>query len=229
MNEIQETAAAYIGPTPPSEAPLARMSSLGPGALSIMELLGLVMGRSALDAQHFFSGFTDLPSLARANVTELQLMSGVGPAIAARVLAALELGKRNLLPAADRPQVKSPVDAYNLVAVEMRGLDQEHLKLIVLDAKNYVLGTPTVYIGSLNSSFVRIGEMLRYVLRYNAAAAIMVHNHPSTSIEPSPEDVLVADKLRRAGELVDIEILDSIIVGGSGFASLRERGLGGFK
>jgi DNA repair protein RadC len=229
MSTVHETVAAYVGHAPPGETPLARLASKGPDALSLMELLGLVLGRSAQDAQHFLGGFNDLPSLARANVAELQRMYGVGPAIAARVLAAFELGRRNLTHSESRQQVKSPADAYNLVAIEMRDLDQEHLRLIVLDTKNFVLGVPTVYIGSLNTSFVRTGEVLRYILKYNAMAAIMLHNHPTGDATPSPEDVIVADKLRQAGILLDVEILDSIIVGRDSFVSLKERGLGGFK
>jgi len=229
MSTVHETVTAYVGHAPPGESPLARLVSKGPDALSAMELLGLVMGRSAQDGQHLLSGFVDLPSLARANATELQLMNGIGPAIAARVMAAFELGRRSLAPLADRPQVRSTADAYNLVAAEMRDLDQEHLRLIVLDTKNYVLGVPTVYIGSLNTSLVRTGEVLRYILKFNAMAAIMVHNHPTGDATPSPEDVAVADKLRQAGILIDVEILDSIIIGRDKFISLKERGLGGFK
>ena len=96
----------------------------------------------------------------------------------------------------------------------------------MLDTRNHVLGTPTVYQGSLNTSVVRIGELFRYALKANAAAFIVVHNHPSGDPAPSPEDVHVTRQLVEAGDLLDIAVLDHIIIGRQRFVSLKERGLG---
>lgn len=227
MNQVQETMAEYVGPTPPGETPMARLMSVGTSALSTMELLGLVIGKSIQDAQHIMSQFSDLSSLGRANVAELQLVYGVGPALAARVLAAFELGRRNLSSFEERPQIRSPSDAYNLVGPEMQDLEQEHMRLILLDTKNYVIAMPTLYIGSVNTSLVRTAEMFRLALKHNAVAMIVVHNHPSGDPTPSPEDVSLTTKVVEAGRYLDVEVLDHAIIGKGIFVSLKERGLGG--
>jgi DNA repair protein RadC len=122
--------------------------------------------------------------------------------------------------------VRSPADAAQLLMAEMALLDQEHLRLILLDTKNHVLSIPTVYVGSLNTSLIRVGELFRYALKENCAALIVVHNHPSGDPAPSPEDVIVTGKIVEGGKLLDIEVLDHLIIGRGRFVSLKERGLG---
>ena len=108
----------------------------------------------------------------------------------------------------------------------MMYLEQEHLRLILLDTRNYVIDTPTLYIGSLNTSMIRIGEVFRDAIRRNAAALIAAHNHPSGDPAPSPEDVNVTRQIVQAGKLLDIDLLDHIIIGRQRYVSLKERGLG---
>ncbi|MFN2224744.1 MAG: RadC family protein, partial [Anaerolineae bacterium] len=152
---------------------------------------------------------------------------GLGPAKVAQIKAALELGRRLLAQSPEeRPQIRSPADAANMVMSEMSWLEQEHLKVMLLDTKNRVLGTPTVYIGSLNTSMVRVGELFREAIRANCASLIVVHNHPSGDPTPSPEDVAVTRQIAEAGKLLDIELLDHLIIGQQRFVSLKERGLG---
>ena len=109
---------------------------------------------------------------------------------------------------------------------EMSLLEQEHLRLVLLDTKNYVLGIPTVYVGNLNTTMTRTGELFRYALKENCAALIVAHNHPSGDPTPSPEDVTVTRKIIEGGQLLDIEVLDHLIIGRGRFISLKERGLG---
>jgi DNA repair protein RadC len=109
---------------------------------------------------------------------------------------------------------------------EMGLLEQEQLRLVLLDTKNYVISIPTVYIGSLNTTLIRIGELFRFALKENCAALIVAHNRPSGFCDPSPEDVLVTRKIVEAGKLLDIEVLDHLIIARSRFVSLKERGLG---
>jgi DNA repair protein RadC len=214
----------------PSEQPLNRLYHVGTQAVSNAELIAAVLQtKDALDLAHDLlqlagGSLLRLPHLTRA---QLKQLSGIGDAQAARLQAALELGKRVLkAEAGDKPKITSPADAANLLMVEMMNLEQEHLRLILLDTRNHVLAMPTVYIGSLNTSVVRIGELFKQALIYNAAALIVLHNHPSGDPSPSPEDVNVTRQLVQAGKLLDQEVLDHIIIGRNRWVSLKERGLG---
>ena len=131
---------------------------------------------------------------------ELIAVRGIGPAKAVELKAALELGRRLLAAQADdRPRIASPQDAAGLLLPEMSLLEQEHLRVILLDTRNRVLRMSTVYVGSLNTSVVRVGELFRAAIRDNAAALIVAHNHPSGDPAPSPEDIQVTRQIVSAG------------------------------
>ena len=218
---------------PVSERPRERLLHAGAAALSTTELMAIILrtgvvGDSALTvSQRLIVRFDGLAGLARASPAELMSEHGVGEAKAVQLKAAFELGRRLLVASpVDRPQVRSPADAAQLLMAEMSLLEQEHLRLVLLDTKNYVLSTPTVYVGSLNTSLIRIGELFRYALRENCAALIVAHNHPSGDPTPSPEDVIVTSRIVEGGQLLDVEVLDHLIIGRGRFVSLKERGLG---
>ena len=167
------------------------------------------------------------PGLLRADYADLCRRHGIGEAKAATLKAALEIGRRLLLTEHEqRFQIKSPADAAGLLMLEMSHLDQEHLRTVLLDTKNRVQAISTVYVGSLNASIIRVGEVFKEALRRNSAALIVVHNHPSGDPTPSPEDVLVTREIVAAGVLLDVEVLDHLVIGQGRFVSLRERGLG---
>ncbi|MBN1815030.1 MAG: DNA repair protein RadC, partial [Anaerolineae bacterium] len=126
----------------------------------------------------------------------------------------------------DRFVVRSPADVAQLMVAEMAHLEQEHFRVLYLDTRNRLLGSETVYVGSLNASHIRVGEIFRDAVKRNCAAIIVVHNHPSGDPAPSPEDVAVTRQLVAAGKLLDIEVLDHLVIGQQRFVSLRERGLG---
>lgn len=218
---------------PIGERPRERLIHAGAAALSTTELLAIILrvgvgGENVLLlAQRMLTRFDGLPGLARASIAQLTDERGVGEAKGAQVKAAFELGRRLLVTApAERPQVRSPADAAQLVMAEMALLDQEQLRLVLLDTKNRVLSIPVVYKGSLNTSLIRVGEIFRYALKENCAALIVIHNHPSGDPTPSPEDVMVTRKLVEGGQLLDIEVLDHLVIGRGRFVSLKERGLG---
>jgi len=146
---------------------------------------------------------------------------------ATRVKAELEVGRRLLLAQpGERLQIKSPADIAPLLIAEMSHLDQEELRVILLDTKNRVLKLHTVYRGSLNASMVRIGEVFKEPIKLNAAAIIVAHQHPSGEPTPSPEDVLVTREIVQAGKLLDIDTLDHLVIGHGCYISMRQRGLG---
>jgi DNA repair protein RadC len=132
----------------------------------------------------------------------------------------------DLLRPTTREQIKSPADAAALLMAEMQGLDQEHLRAVLLDTKNRVLTITTVYVGSVNSAMIRVGEVFKEAIRLNAVAMILTHNHPSGDCSPSPEDILVTRQIVEAGKLLDCDVLDHLIIGGGRYCSMRERGLG---
>ncbi|MGZ3679800.1 MAG: JAB domain-containing protein, partial [Ktedonobacterales bacterium] len=126
----------------------------------------------------------------------------------------------------ERPQITRPNDAAELVMLEMGYLTQEQLRVLCLDTKNYVVHQQVVYQGTVNSSVVRAAEVFRPAVSRTCPAIVVIHNHPSGDPTPSPEDIRTTEQLRKAGEVLDIELLDHIVVGQHRFISLKERGLG---
>lgn len=215
------------------DRPRERLLHVGAKALSTAELLAITLrigypGMSALRlAEYLLAHFDGLPGLTRASISELATVKGIGPAKAAEIKAALEMGRRLMAATpTERPKVSSPADAANLLMSEMMLLEQEHLRVILLNTRNEVLGMPTIYQGSLNTSVVRVAELFKEAIRANAAAVIVVHNHPSGDPAPSPEDISVTRQLVKAGSLLDITVLDHIVIGHRRFVSLKERRLG---
>lgn len=178
-------------------------------------------------ADSLLARFKGLDGLSRATLGDLCQQTGLGQVKGIELKAAFELGRRLVqLRPAERPQVRSPQDLARLMMSSMSALEQEYLKVVLLNTKNRVLAEAEVCRGSLNSAAVRIGEIFREPVRQNAAAVILVHNHPSGDPTPSPEDVRLTKAVREAGELLDIELLDHLVIGRGDFVSLRERGLG---
>ncbi len=218
---------------PAEERPRERLARYGVGSLSTTELLAILLrtggrGENVLQmAQRLLTACGGLAGLGRISFAELAAMRGIGPAKAAQVQAGLEIGRRLLVASpSERPQITSPSDAAALLMGEMAYLEQEHLRLLLLDTKNRVLATPTVYKGNVNTTVVRIAELFREAIRHNSTGLIVAHNHPSGDPTPSSEDVQMTRQITEAGRLLGVEVLDHVIIGGNRFVSLKERGLG---
>lgn len=219
----------YVRDMAVSDQPMVRQQQYGGDALSTAELIANVLQtHDALDlAIDMLATFGDLPSLARASAAQLCRFKGVGEAQAVRLKAAFALGKRLFAQTTgDVTRIASPADAANLLMAEMQHLEQEHLRVILLDTRNRVMGVRTLYIGNVNSSIIRIAEVFRPAIAENAPAIIVAHNHPSGDASPSPEDVSVTRSIVAAGSTLGIDVLDHIIIGAGRFVSLKERGLG---
>ncbi len=230
LSAAAKTAPRLIREMPHAEQPLQRLYRAGVNGISPAELIASILQtKNGLELAHQLLHLVEgqlyrLPQLTRAQLMQL---NGVGQAQAARLQAALELGRRVLqADAGEQPVIHAPADAANLLMYEMLNLTQEHLRVILLNTRNRVIGIPTVYVGSLNTSVVRLAEVFKPAIVNNAAAVIVVHNHPSTDPSPSPEDVNVTRQLVQAGEMLSIPVLDHIILGRHRFVSLKERGLG---
>jgi len=230
---MSRTTSPTIKDLPTRERPRERLARCGETALSTTELLAIILrtgvgGESALGvAGRLLSNYDGLAGLARASFAELRAERGLGDAKTAQLKAALELGRRMLLVTPEeRLTVHSPSDVAQLLMAEMAHLEQENFRVLYLDTRNRLLGAETAYVGTLNASHIRVGEVFRDAIKRNCAAIIVAHNHPSGDPSPSPEDVEVTRQLAAAGELLGIELLDHLVIGQACFVSLRERGLG---
>jgi len=216
-----------------SDRPRERLSALGPQALTNAELIAILLrvgvkGESAVTVgQRLLNKFGGITGLHRAPFADLIKQHGLGDAKAAQIKAAIELGRRLTLESPEeRPSINSPADAAALVSYEMSALEQEHLRVILLDRRNRVMETVEVYKGSVNSSQIRVGEIFKEAIRKNASAVVVIHNHPSGDPTPSPDDVAVTRAIVQAGKLLDVDVLDHLVIGQGKWVSLKERGLG---
>ncbi|MFZ0258259.1 MAG: DNA repair protein RadC [Gammaproteobacteria bacterium] len=214
------------------EQPQYRLEHLGEGALSLTELLAVVIGSghsddNILELTRLLVELGGLPGIASASIAELTIYDGIGRAKAGRIKAALELGRRLVTtPLEKRTKINSPADAASLLLPDMMFLEQEHLVVVLLNTRNEVLSTKMVYKGSLNTAVIRIAEVFKDAIRQNAAALIVAHNHPSGDPAPSPEDLRVTREIVNAGKLLSIDVLDHVIIGHNRYTSLKERRLG---
>ena len=140
-------------------------------------------------------------------------------------MAALELGRRFVSPAPqERAVINSPQAVANLLLAEMSVLDQEHLRILLLNTRNEVLGIQEIYVGNVNSSVVRAAEVFRPAVQANAPSIIVVHNHPSGDPAPRSQDVDITNELISTGKLLDIKLLAHVVLGrGNRFVSMNER------
>lgn len=225
-------AALPLRAIPLAERPRERLAARGPTGLSTAELIAVIWGsgtrgRSAVDvASEALARLDGLAGLARASEVELEAIPGIGRVRAAQLAAAFELGRRLL---ADWPvgrwTVRAPGDLADRLILQMGRLEQEELRVVLLNAKNVVLRIVTVYVGNVSASLVRIGELFRDAVRANAAGLIIVHNHPSGDPTPSPDDLHLTSEALAAGRLLDIDVLDHLIIGHDAYVSLRDRGV----
>jgi len=234
MTESDSPRPAYrITDLQETDRPRERLAALGPQALSNAELIAILLrvgvpGENAVQvAQRLLQTFGGISGLHRAPFDELLHQHGLGEAKAAQIKAAIELGRRLTLESPEeRPVINSPADAAALVQYEMGALEQEHLRVMLLDRRNRVLETVDLYRGSVSSSQIRVGEIFREAVRKNASALIVIHNHPSGDPTPSPDDVAVTRAILQAGKMLDVDVLDHLVIGAGRWVSLRERGLG---
>ncbi|NLG97434.1 MAG: DNA repair protein RadC [Chloroflexi bacterium] len=231
---VKESPATYrITDLNIDERPRERLAKLGPQALSTAELMAIllrvgVQGENSVQlGQRLLQEFGGLLGLHRASFHDVCRQKGMGIAKAAQIKAAIELGARLRLEAPqERPAIHSPADAAALVEYEMSALPVEHLRVINLDTRNRVINIENIYVGSLNASTVRVGELFKPAIQRNAASIIVLHNHPSGDPSPSPEDIALTRAIVQAGKLLDIEVLDHLVIGQARWVSLKERGLG---
>ncbi|MCL4545947.1 MAG: DNA repair protein RadC [Chloroflexi bacterium] len=217
---------------PVAERPREKLERLGPEQLSHAELLAILLrvgrpGEPVVQlAQRLIVSLGGLTGLVHASTEELTKIDGIGVVKAIELRAMVELARRLMTLAPEqRVNVTRPEHAVPLLQ-DMQFLTREHLRTVLLNTKGGVLSVTTVYEGSVDRATVRIAEVFREAVRRDCPRIIVAHNHPSGDPTPSHEDVGVTEDLCEAGKLLGIEVLDHLIIGRSGYVSLRQQGLG---
>lgn len=225
---------------PPSERPRERLFRLGPEALADAELLAILLGTGDGQvgvvelARRVLALCRDLGAgekeaglrfLAVANLEELGRVRGVGPAKAAQLKAAVELGRRIAREGLDRLPIRGPDDCGRLFLEALRHLEQEHFDVLLLDARHRVISLEHVFVGGLDTTPVHPREVFRAAIRKGAASVVLGHNHPSGDPSPSQDDLDITRRLADAGRLLGIEVVDHIVVGDTGYVSFTARGI----
>jgi DNA repair protein RadC len=215
-----------------ADRPRERLRALGASALAARELVALLVGSggtagSAGDVADGILGASggSLRRLAGLDVAALERVAGVGAATAARVLAALELGRRAAVEEpGERDRIRGPADVHLLLGPRLRDLPQEEFHALFLDSRHRVLREALITRGTLDASLVSPREVFRLAVVEGAAAVILAHNHPSGDPAPSPDDRAVTRQIAEAGRALGIPVLDHVILGDGRFASLAEEG-----
>jgi DNA repair protein RadC len=224
---------ARLGETRAHDRPRERLRALGPGALTTVELLAILIGTGTSDHDAIAVAGSVLASadgsvraLARHPPGTLAAIRGVGAAKAARIAAALELGRRagTEVERGDRV-IRSPADVYRLCGPGLRDLAVEEFRLLALDTQHRVVRELLITRGLLDSSLVHPREVFRAAIAEAAAGIVVLHNHPSGNPAPSADDRAVTRQLVEAGRLLDIPVYDHVIVGGDRYFSFAEAGL----
>ncbi len=216
---------------PEDERPRERLMMHGPSTLSEAQLLAIIIrngraGRSAVDVgRELLERFGSLVGIEQAGINEICEVQGIGPAKAAQIKAAVELGRRYQKPTLAGASFCSSSDVAAYYRPRMKDFKKETFRCALLDTKNKIIREEVVSVGSLSASLVHPRDTFKAAVRESAAAVIFIHNHPSGDVKPSQEDILLTRRLIQAGEVIGIQVLDHIIIGDGAHFSFRDNGM----
>lgn len=218
---------------PVSERPIEKLISFGADALTNSELLAVILrtgikGENVVAlSQRILSEIDGLDNILNVSLNDLTAIKGIKNVKGSQIVALSELFKRfnTLKSNINKVKITSPSDVANLLITEMTGLNQEILKLIVLNTKNKVIRVKDVFKGSLNSSIVHPREIFSEAIKCGGASIIICHNHPSGDPTPSKEDINITFRMKECGEIIGIKLLDHIVIGEKKYISLKEKGI----
>jgi DNA repair protein RadC len=216
---------------PEGERPRERLIAHGPAMLSEAHLLAILIrngkaGRTAVDlGRELLERFGSLAGIEQASIKEMCAVEGIGPAKAAEIKAAIELGRRYQKPSLAGASFCSSQDVVAYYRPRMKDAKKEMFRCALLDTKNKIIREEVVSVGSLTASIVHPRDTFKAAIRESAAAVIFIHNHPSGDTKPSQEDILLTRRLVQAGEVLGIQVLDHIIIGDGNHFSFKDSGL----
>lgn len=219
---------------PKDERPREKLLRHGPASLTDSELLALLINIgtekfSAVDvAKKLLREYSSLKNIASLTVADLKQKKnkGIGMAKAVTIVAAFELARRTSVSVTDHNlPIRSPEDVAQRYTPKLRDLKQEVFMVLCLSSANKIIQERIITTGLLNSSLTHPREVFREAILENAASVILMHNHPSGNLEPSREDIFITKQLVDAGAIIGISVHDHIIIAGSGYTSMMERGL----
>lgn len=218
---------------PISDRPYEKLEKFGAGVLSDAELLAIIIKtgtkreRSTELAQKVLKlNQKGIAGIHQLSLKELERIPGIGRVKAIQIKSIAELSTRiSKTQALQRMQIASPASVAEIYMEEMRHLQQEHLKLIMLDTKNGIIGDIIVSVGTVNASLINPREIFIHALKNLAVHIIIIHNHPSGDPSPSKEDIYITKRISESGDLIGIKLLDHIIIGDGKYISLKEKGI----
>jgi DNA repair protein RadC len=213
----------------PDDRPREKLLCHGAPALGDNELVAVLVGLGTRHADaltiatELLAAFGSLQGLARADAAQLTREHGLGAARAARLLAAFEVGRRTFSrPPGSRVKIRSPRDAASYLLPRFGSSEIERCGVLMLDARHQVFRTCVLTIGTGNTSILEARDVFREAARSGATAIVVFHTHPSGNPTPSPDDVALTRRLKAAGELLGIDMVDHLILGDMTYVSLKE-------
>ena len=216
--------------TPVSDRPREKLISLGPESLGNSELLSILIssGNASQSVTEISKGILrkyNIEQLSTLNTSQLKKEFGIGSAKACQIVSSFEMGRRAASFTKEEIKINCSEDVIRMLAPRMSNLASENFKCIYLNTRHKVLREKTLFQGTLNESVVHPREIFKIALEENAAAVILVHNHPSGDPTPSEEDIQITKELLKAGNILGIKVLDHIIIGKGRNWSIMENGL----
>ncbi len=207
--------------------PRERLYANGASSLSDPELLAIIIdsgfkGRGVTDIAHELANKFSLAKMSNATVAELCEIKGLGTAKSARIIAALELGKRLKKCDVEKIVLRTPDDVYHYMEPGSATLEQEHLFVLSLDIKCRLIAEEVIFKGTVDKSMIHPREIFNRAIRHNANSIIIVHNHPSGDPTPSKDDIHATEEMIKASRILGIKLLDHVIIGKQGYYSFSE-------
>ncbi len=217
---------------PENERPRERLVKYGAESLSDAQLLAIILRTGSGEkgvlslSMSLLDAFKTLRNMDAASIAELSSMKGLGTAKVSQIKAAFELGKRLMGESSEgMPVFSSSHAVYSYFAPRFKNLKKEFFISVLLDAKNRFIRECKVSEGTLTNSIIHPREAFKEAIKESAASVIFAHNHPSGDPEPSKDDIVITERLKSAGEIIGINVLDHVIIGDGKYVSLKEKGL----